>query len=415
MSGKSKHRKDQVTDFNRYRSNKMPDRERNSFERNLQQDKFAEEALQGFEGIDPEQAEADLLKLKKSLKQRVSGKPVVTWYRIAASVAVLMILSSIFIILEKNKPEPQLSYSPVTKPSIEISRPLPIEKQAEIQARKPDSFTEKQPAEKAADIRQIPEQEGQKTVAEAAAKNEQVKELARDENREAVSVAEAVEPDPAKQEQLTSRSAMAKKSAQSSGVIRGKVISTEDNQPVPGVTINIKGTNKGTITDSGGNFSMGAEEVEGKTLVASFVGMLSKEFRAAGDSSIEIKLEPSSMALSEVVVVGYGVSGTETDEEATTTRFTPPRPVTGKAGFERYIQDNLKRPDDATAGQRVVVVIGFLVRKDGKADSIKVIRSPAESFSEEAIRLIKQGPAWKPAEENGKPVEDKVRVRIVFK
>ncbi|MFZ0282548.1 MAG: hypothetical protein WAL29_12930, partial [Bacteroidales bacterium] len=191
MSGKSKHRKDQVTDFNRYRTNKMPDRERNSFERNLQQDKFAEEALQGFEGIDPEQAEADLVKLKKNLKQRVSGKPQVTWYRIAASVAVLMILSSIFIILEKNKPEPQLSYSPVTRPSIEISRPLPLEKQTEIQAGQPDSFTEKQAAEKAADIRPNLQPEGQKTVVETVTKNEQAKELVRDENREAVSVAEA--------------------------------------------------------------------------------------------------------------------------------------------------------------------------------------------------------------------------------
>jgi hypothetical protein len=36
-------------------------------------------------------------------------------------------------------------------------------------------------------------------------------------------------------------------------------------------------------------------------------------------------------------------------------------------------------------------------------------------FSDEAFRLIGSGPAWKPEAENGKPVEDQVRLRVVFK
>jgi outer membrane biosynthesis protein TonB len=157
------------------------------------------------------------------------------------------------------------------------------------------------------------------------------------------------------------------------------------------------------------------DKAAGRTLVANFIGMERKEFNAIEDSSIEVKLDPSVQSLSEVVVVGYGVAGSENNEEAARPGYVPPVPVTGKADFDRYIQDNLKRPDEATAGQRVVVVLSFLVHKDGGTDSIRIIRSPAESFSEEAIRLIKEGPAWKPAEENGKPIEDVIRVRIVFK
>jgi hypothetical protein len=176
----------------------------------------------------------------------------------------------------------------------------------------------------------------------------------------------------------------------------------------------IKGTDKGTVTDTNGSFTLNSAEARGKTLVANFVGMLSQEFSAVGDSSIEIKLEPSSMALSEVVVIGYGAAGAEAARDAAGTAYTPPRPVTGRADFEKYIRENMKRPDTATAGQRVVVVAGFIVRKNGEKDSIRIIRSPAEIFSNEAIRLIREGLPGK-REQDGRPIDDEVRVRIVFK
>jgi protein TonB len=61
------------------------------------------------------------------------------------------------------------------------------------------------------------------------------------------------------------------------------------------------------------------------------------------------------------------------------------------------------------------VILNFLVRADGTIDSIMIIKSPGKKFSDEAVRLLKTGPAWKPAEEDGKPVEDEVRLRLVFK
>ena len=88
---------------------------------------------------------------------------------------------------------------------------------------------------------------------------------------------------------------------------------------------------------------------------------------------------------------------------------------TAESGFNKYIEDNLRRPDTETDGQRVVVVLNFRVDMNGKIDSIKVIKSPGKIFSDEAVRLIKEGPAWKPAEENGKIIDDEVRIRIVFK
>ena len=143
--------------------------------------------------------------------------------------------------------------------------------------------------------------------------------------------------------------------------------------------------------------------------------MVSKEFEAKEDTSMEIMLEPSLAALDEIVVVGYGNKSADYEREGAVTGYTPPRPENGKADFNKYIEDNLRRPDTSTTGQRVVVVLNFRVGMNGKPDSIKVIKSPGKIFSDEAIRLIREGPAWKPAEENGKIIDDEVRIRIVFK
>ncbi len=398
MAKNNKYKKSQQPDFLRYLKNKMTDKEKNAFERDLQKNPFAEEALMGFKKINSEKAEEDLLKLEKRLKRRTSGKQRVIWYRIAASVAVLMILSSIFIIIERNKPE-SLSYSTVPEVPKEIPEPSvqvnPVEKvNVEKKAVKTPSREEK------------PTAKTQKPEIKVARESETRTDAQSKNAADAIRVAEAVKSDNIKGEVVTAKAALAKRAAASEGIIRGKIISAEDNQPIPGATINIKGTNKGTVTDSGGNFNLDITKAENRLLVANYVGMKSKEFMATADSSIEVKLEPSVQALSEVVVVGNG---------AASAGYKPAQPVTGNSEFEKYVQANIQRPDTASAGQRVVVVLNFRVNIAGSIDSIKILRSPSKPFSDEAIRILKAGPAWKPAEQNGKAISDQVRVRIVFK
>jgi TonB-linked SusC/RagA family outer membrane protein len=86
--------------------------------------------------------------------------------------------------------------------------------------------------------------------------------------------------------------------------ISGTVISGEDNEPLPGVNILIKGTTRGVISDLDGRYSIQAEANE--TLVFSFVGFVSKEFLVGNRSNINVTLDPDSKILGEVVVVGYG-------------------------------------------------------------------------------------------------------------
>jgi TonB family protein len=140
-----------------------------------------------------------------------------------------------------------------------------------------------------------------------------------------------------------------------------------------------------------------------------------KDSKAKTDVQNQVNPDSDLSALNEVVVVGYGTKKSESEKEDVFTGYVPPQPLNGKAEFDKYVQTNLHRPDSTTDSHRIVVVISFLVRTDGSVDSIRIIRSPGKRFSDEAIRVIKSGPYWKPAEDNGKPIEDNVRMRIVFK
>lgn len=86
--------------------------------------------------------------------------------------------------------------------------------------------------------------------------------------------------------------------------ISGKVTS-KDGQPIPGVSVIVKGTTVGTVTDSDGKFQLGiAADV--KSLQFSFVGMTTQEVVIGDVSSFDIIMDEESYGLEEVIAVGYG-------------------------------------------------------------------------------------------------------------
>jgi TonB-linked SusC/RagA family outer membrane protein len=87
--------------------------------------------------------------------------------------------------------------------------------------------------------------------------------------------------------------------------ISGRVVSADDNSGLPGVSVVVKGTTTGTVTDGDGRYKL---NVPGPTsvLVFSFVGYLSEEATVGSRTTIDMKMAADIKALSEVVVVGYG-------------------------------------------------------------------------------------------------------------
>ncbi|MEE4287587.1 MAG: TonB-dependent receptor [Mariniphaga sp.] len=91
--------------------------------------------------------------------------------------------------------------------------------------------------------------------------------------------------------------------AQQQFVVTGKV-TDEQNLGLPGVTILVKGTQTGTITDFDGNYSI---EVPGPvTLVFSYIGFITEEIAVEGSTTINVELTEDMIGLEEIVVVGYG-------------------------------------------------------------------------------------------------------------
>lgn len=86
--------------------------------------------------------------------------------------------------------------------------------------------------------------------------------------------------------------------------VSGKVTDAADGSGLPGVSVQVKGTNKGVATSIDGSYKISAPD--GATLVFSYVGYASQEVAIGSRTTIDIKLGNDVKALEEVVVVGYG-------------------------------------------------------------------------------------------------------------
>jgi TonB-linked SusC/RagA family outer membrane protein len=87
--------------------------------------------------------------------------------------------------------------------------------------------------------------------------------------------------------------------------ITGKVVDSETEKPITGVTVMEKGTQTGTITDADGDYSVTVSSEEA-VLVFSFVGYETQEVPVEGKTTINISLTQKAIGLDEVVVIGYG-------------------------------------------------------------------------------------------------------------
>ena len=86
--------------------------------------------------------------------------------------------------------------------------------------------------------------------------------------------------------------------------ITGRITSIS-GEPIPGVTILVKGTTVGAITDIDGNYSVPIP-ANRTTLMISFIGFVTQEFEIGDRSSINVVLKEHTTSLDEVVVIGYG-------------------------------------------------------------------------------------------------------------
>lgn len=84
------------------------------------------------------------------------------------------------------------------------------------------------------------------------------------------------------------------------------VVTDDKNEPLPGVSVVVKGTQKGTITATDGRYTLPDIESQDQILVFSYVGYLHQEIEIGNASTLNVTMQADNKALDEVVVVGYG-------------------------------------------------------------------------------------------------------------
>ena len=142
--------------------------------------------------------------------------------------------------------------------------------------------------------------------------------------------------------------------------ITGTVRLATTQEPIPGVTITLKGSLTGTVTDSDGDFTLSLSEGK-KLLVFSFIGYktLEKEIAVPQDSKLEIFLEEDQLQLSEVEIVSTGYQ--EIPKERAAGSFVQ---VDQELIDRRFSTNLLDRLEDVTPS--------LLVNREGPGEGIRI-------------------------------------------
>jgi periplasmic protein TonB len=134
------------------------------------------------------------------------------------------------------------------------------------------------------------------------------------------------------------------------------------------------------------------------------------------DIDINMNVDLDQTAPVQEVVINNNTAPVEEEEEIFLIVEDQPAPNGGPDAWRKYLEKNLKYPEQA---QRMniegKVYVQFVVDKDGKITDVTVLKGVGAGLDEEAVRVLKNAPAWKPGKQRGRPVRVKMSLPIVFK
>jgi TonB family protein len=461
----------------KYLANELTDAEQHQMEKYLLENEPETEALEGLGKIkNPKVLENDLNEIQKRIRARVKADdkipvmPLGRWkynpMNIAVAACVAVMLSSVtFLIVLNNyrqKENQPVAVTPKTEQSPEIKTIEPVIKEnsewtsdkiedktkpaPKIQPADRDKATTKdmplafndskeeekpvennaveQPVNKAAeevavnnqsvekgDLKNADVEKVQKPVVTSKddeailyySNTELAKEKTDNSRKKVLSPAAKTETAGKKMINVTDKNVALQ-------TLKGKV-TDEDGNPLPGVNVSVKGSREGVVTDVEGNYVI--EVTENTKLTYSFIGYTSTEVQVRNpEQALAVTLKPDVQALNEVVVIAYGSDDKKDEME----KFFTTEPTLGYTKYKQYIKTNLQYPQAAVEHKiEGNVIVSFMVNENRQLSDFKVRKSIGYGCDEEAIRLIKNGPGWNPALKEGKPVSQKVRLKIRFK
>ena len=307
MKETNNNKKGYLSDIERYVRGEMSPKEENSFKRRLMNDPFSDEIADVYSEIRQNKSLKDLDLRENKVKKRISPKQRRLYYRIAASVAAILVLVSVSVLFFKKRSEARIADMFVPARNIEAFQPSP-----------------------AYDSGMNYEIMQENTVQDEA--------------------------------------------------------ETTNWQMAVNESVRAQETYNPTAAESQSETGFLAEAME-----------------------TEASLSDSEQTGLESDSAGYAVESAALQPDA------PAQPAEGQENYSKYIKENIRRPAATESMDNAVVVVSFNVLSSGDVENINIVNTPGNEFSEEASRLIREGPAWLPAIKNGEKADDNVMLRVVFK
>lgn len=135
------------------------------------------------------------------------------------------------------------------------------------------------------------------------------------------------------------------------------------------------------------------------------------------ESANSSTLKPDSISVSQVINEPPAEPLTvEPAPIKTEPVYIPAEPVDGYEALYTYFSNELIYPQGAVKDSiEGVLIVKFLINKEGKPEKIETAGTLGKLFDQEAIRLIGNMPPWKPATINGKPISSKLSLPLTFR
>jgi len=162
---------------------------------------------------------------------------------------------------------------------------------------------------------------------------------------------------------------------QTTKTISGKVTDSS-GAPLPGVTIVIKGTTQGIITDTDGNYTL--TKVPGDaTLAFSFIGMKTQEISVTGKATIDVVMQKETIGIDEVVAVGYG-----------TLKSSQVSSSIAKVSSEDISERAVTRVDQAIQGKIAGVQVQEISGSPGRSLNVQVRGTSSINYSGNPLYVV---------------------------
>jgi len=414
MSGKQTYQQEEQ--IRRYLQDRMTEAERHTFEREMQRDPFLSEAVDGLSVFSSDNILSDIQALKAEVQKGKHSNRRYIWY---AAASVLVIVISIFILFnleeKNNRTLTENSLKVETKVQAEITHQPQNQEQNATEQKKvteSTSYTKSGHSPNIAQQINLEQTNQQQAVTQQMTNREALLEERPNINvgqiKEVAAIPENIE--------------MSKKSLDKGAnylkTVSG-LVTDSSGRPLPGASVLVKRTTKGTITDQNGKYFV-SDVPDSSSLVFSFIGMKPLEIPLENKVQMDVALKEDNTALSEVVVVGYGIqkksslTGAVSSVKSKQVIDGKASPLGGWEAFNEYLKTELQSPDIGSPSEKTIVKLSFVVSSTGNKEQFEILKGENDRYNEEAIRIITDGPAWIPEIKNGIPEISVVKLRLVF-